>query len=40
MVALLAVLAGSDCPLVAAYREALAARYIDSWGDIVEEFLA
>jgi hypothetical protein len=38
--ALLAVLAGSDCPLVAKYREALAQRYADSNADSVEDFLA
>jgi len=37
LTALLAVLAGSDCPLVAKYREALATRYADSWADYVEE---
>lgn len=38
--ALLAVLAGSDCPLVAKYREALAERYVDANADEVDEFLA
>lgn len=38
--ALLAVLAGSDCPLVAKYREALAERYVDANANDVEEFLA
>lgn len=38
--ALLTVLAGSDCPLVAKYRQALAERYADAWADDVEEFKA
>lgn len=37
LAALLAVLSGSDCPLVAKYREALATTYADSWADYVEE---
>lgn len=37
--ALMAVLEGSDCPLVAEYRTALAKRYSDSWADDVEEFM-
>ncbi len=37
MDALLDVLAKSDCPLVQAYRVALAERYADAWaGDVVE----
>lgn len=35
--ALLAVLEQSDCPLVCAYRLALAERYADAWADEVEE---
>ncbi len=34
---LLAVLEKSDCPLVAAYRLALAERYADAWADDVED---
>lgn len=34
--ALMAVMERSDCPLVAAYREALATAYADSWADDVE----
>jgi hypothetical protein len=34
--ALMAVMERSDCPLVAAYREALAKAYSDSWADDVE----
>ena len=37
--ALMAVLEGSDCPLVAEYRTALAKRYSDSWADDVEAFI-
>ena len=36
--ALMAIMERSDCPLVAAYREALATAYADSWADDVEEF--
>ena len=35
--ALLAVLEGSDCPLVAAWRMAMAERFVDSNADEVEE---
>lgn len=38
--ALLAVLVGSDCPLVQKYREALAERYADSHADEVEGLLS
>ena len=37
MAALMAVLESSDCPLVAAYREALATAYADAWADEVEQ---
>ena len=40
LAALLAVLEKSDCPLVAAYRMALAERYADAWADEVDEFTA
>lgn len=40
LAALLAVIEKSDCPLVAAYRLALAERYADAWADEVEEFTA
>lgn len=35
--ALLAVLCGSDCPLVAKWREAMAERYADANADEVDE---
>ena len=40
LAALMAVLEKSDCPLVQAYRVALAERYADAWADDVEEFAA
>ncbi len=35
--ALMTLLERSDCPLVAAYREALATAYADSWADAIEQ---
>ena len=40
LAALMAVIARSDCPLVAAYREALAARFEDAQADELEEHTA
>ena len=40
LAALMAVLAGSDCPLVAAYRAALAERFEDAQADELEGFAA
>jgi len=40
LAALMAVMEKSDCPLVAAYRAALANEYSSSWADEVEEFTA
>lgn len=37
--ALMAVLAGSDCPLVAAWREAMALRFADANADEVDEVI-
>ena len=36
--ALMAVLAKSTCPLVSAYRMAIAESYRDKWADAIEEF--
>ena len=36
LAALMAVLERSDCPLVAAYRKALATAYADAWANAVE----
>jgi hypothetical protein len=40
LAALMAVIAGSDCPLVAAYREALSDSYEDAKADELGEFAA
>ena len=37
LAALMAVMERSDCPLVGAYREALAKAYADAWADSVEQ---
>ena len=34
--ALITIMERSDCPLVAAYRDALAKAYADLWADVVE----
>ena len=38
MDAFIAMFEKSDCPLVQAYREALARQYAESWADDVDEF--
>ena len=40
LAALMAVIEKSDCPLVAAYRAALANDYADAWAEEVEDYTA